>query len=59
MPLALQTNVPSPVLHNGDASVCILYTSDAADDPLCEDPGGRPISYKNQTLTTSHPQVEQ
>ena len=27
---------------------CLLYTSDAADDPLCVDPGGRRIIKKKK-----------
>ena len=30
-------------------SRCLLYTSDAADDPLCVDPGGRCIIKKKTT----------
>ena len=32
-------------------SVCLLYTSDAADDLLCVDLGGRPIIKKKKTNT--------
>ena len=32
--------------------VCLLYTSDAADDLLCVDLGGRRIIKKKQTETT-------
>ena len=28
-------------------TICLLYTSDAADDLLCVDPGGRRIINKN------------
>ena len=31
------------------AGVCLLYTSDAADDLLCVDLGGRRISKKKKT----------
>ena len=30
----------------GGARLCLLYTSDAADDPLCVDLGGRRITKK-------------
>ena len=37
-------------------STCLLYTSDAADDLLCVDLGGRRIIKKKQPLTlTRHP----
>ena len=40
-------------------AACLLYTSDAADDLLCVDLGGRRIikkkkRYKNQRVPTSH-----
>ena len=33
---------------------CLLYTSDAADDLLCVDLGGRRIIKKKKNLTTTH-----
>ena len=37
-------------LISGDVDTCLLYTSDAADDLLCVDPGGRRIiKKKNNT----------
>ena len=45
------------VLHDinfASCYACLLYTSDAADDLLCVDPGGRPIiKKKKQYLTCS------
>ena len=35
--------------------ICLLYTSDAADDLLCVDLGGRRILKKNNTTTRKHP----
>ena len=32
---------------------CLLYTSDAADDLFCVDPGGRRIIKKKTELTVS------
>ena len=38
-----------------DDYCCLLYTSDAADDLLCVDPGGlRIIKKKNVTLYSVH-----
>ena len=34
--------------HPERAEACLLYTSDAADDPLCVDLGGRRIIKKKQ-----------
>ena len=34
---------------------CLLYTSDAADDPLCVDLGGRRIIKKKNTYTHTQP----
>ena len=36
----------------GIYGVCLLYTSDAADDLLCVDPGGRRILKKKNTNNT-------
>ena len=33
-----------------DANACLLYTSDAADDLLCVDLGGRRIIKKKKTI---------
>ena len=35
-----------------DVGVCLLYTSDAADDLLCVDLGGRRILKKKNTTKT-------
>src|SRR5450756_2654826 len=37
---------PSPLLHYDTSGGCLLYTSDAADDLLCVDLGGRRIMKK-------------
>ena len=34
--------------------LCLLYTSDAADDPPRLDPGGRLIIQKKKTHTANH-----
>ena len=34
---------------------CLFYTSDAADDLLCVDLGGRRLIKKNSPLYQSHP----
>src|SRR5450756_658738 len=48
--LQLQGNPPTPVAAPGvDLSTCLLYTSDAADDLLCVDLGGRRIIKKKKT----------
>ena len=40
--------------HEGQVDkACLLYTSDAADDLLCVDLGGRRIIKKNNKLTDS------
>ena len=36
------------------ANACLLYTSDAADDLLCVDLGGRRIIKKKNTRTIEH-----
>ena len=42
------------ILHAGPiAQFCLLYTSDAADDLLCVDLGGRRIIKKKTTTTTT------
>ena len=38
---------------HGQGGLCLLYTSDAADDLLCVDLGGRRIIKKKKTLTIS------
>ena len=44
----------STVLPNtADLSTCLLYTSDAADDLLCVDLGGRRIIQKKNTHKNS------
>ena len=43
-------------LHPEDLAACLLYTSDAADDLLCVDLGGRRIIKKKNTQTTQHTQ---
>ena len=43
------TAQPRPGLH----CLCLLYTSDAADDLLCVDLGGRRIIKKNNTNYTT------
>mgnify|MGYP007112065825 CR=1 FL=1 len=35
---------------SGVTIICLLYTSDAADDPLCVDLGGRRIIKKKRAL---------
>src|SRR5659263_609566 len=42
--------VPAGTNHN-IINTCLLYTSDAADDLLCVDLGGRRIIKKKKTLT--------
>ena len=37
--------------HSGGWSTCLLYTSDAADDLLCVDLGGRRIIKKKKNYT--------
>ena len=37
-----------PMVLRGRWTVCLLYTSDAADDLLCVDPGGRRIMKKKK-----------
>ena len=36
----------------GNTGICLLYTSDAADDLLCVDLGGRRITKKKKTSYT-------
>eukprot|EP00657_Telonema_sp_P-1_P007917 TRINITY_DN28305_c0_g1_i2.p2 TRINITY_DN28305_c0_g1~~TRINITY_DN28305_c0_g1_i2.p2 ORF type:complete len:108 (-),score=29.47 TRINITY_DN28305_c0_g1_i2:48-371(-) len=38
-----------PVTTKAKTSICLLYTSDAADDLLCVDLGGRRIIKKKKT----------
>ena len=64
IPQTERIEVPRSMLGRGDTFAlrvkgCLLYTSDAADDLLCVDLGGRRIikKKKNQTTTsntTSH-----
>ena len=37
--------------------ICLLYTSDAADDLLCVDLGGRRIIKKKNIESASHPPI--
>src|SRR5680860_1884470 len=49
--LALQassTNLPSTSSTTSEICACLLYTSDAADDLLCVDLGGRRIIKKKK-----------
>src|SRR5450756_3125775 len=48
--IAFLTNVAEYV---GDSSNCLLYTSDAADDLLCVDLGGRRIIKKKKQQTNT------
>ena len=44
-------NIGSPVMFRGvKVGICLLYTSDAADDLLCVDLGGRRIIQKKTPL---------
>ena len=45
---AQQTAQAAPVAEGAMPVVCLLYTSDAADDLLCVDLGGRRISKKKK-----------
>ena len=51
--------LPLQALLDGDARVhredCLLYTSDAADDLLCVDPGGRRILKKKNNPPSIQP----
>ena len=40
------------VTVDGQKDTCLLYTSDAADDLLCVDLGGRRIIKKKMTIST-------
>ena len=54
------TNSPSPISRFNPlmTCTCLLYTSDAADDLLCVDLGGRRIiKKKNITTTNSYPTI--
>ena len=45
---------PNPVFRViDDLQSCLLYTSDAADDLLCVDLGGRRIIQKKKNTTTT------
>ena len=48
--LAAQAGVRYSI-DNPDSYICLLYTSDAADDPLCVDLGGRRILKKKKKKT--------
>ena len=53
MPLVTLADVLQPALKHGHAvaglvTFCLLYTSDAADDLLCVDLGGRRIIKKKK-----------
>ena len=54
-PLEFEDHVGMPLthglmtLHNALVGTCLLYTSDAADDLLCVDLGGRRIIKKKKT----------
>ena len=51
----LGDNVSYAVAKNTLTKICLLYTSDAADDLLCVDPGGRRIIKKKIfTLCKGH-----
>ena len=43
---ASAARVIDPMAGSGDLVICLLYTSDAADDLLCVDLGGRRIIKK-------------
>ena len=45
-----ETDVPSPVGEYAQSCLCLLYTSDAADDLLCVDLGGRRIIKKKNII---------
>ena len=52
-----QTNVCGPVAQAVDCELhtgCLLYTSDAADDLLCVDLGGRRIIKKKNNIYLLH-----
>ena len=52
---ALQQSTGLSVDNSEALGACLLYTSDAADDLLCVDPGGRRIlKTKNKTSTNKH-----
>ena len=42
------------VMRSGDPRSCLLYTSDAADDLLCVDLGGRRIIKKKNKTHLNH-----
>ena len=48
------TGIPIKFLGTGEGldAICLLYTSDAADDLLCVDLGGRRIIKKKKQPTT-------
>ena len=44
-------DIVAPIIANDMLEACLLYTSDAADDLLCVDLGGRRIIKKKKKLT--------
>ena len=52
-------NIVVPTGNFGNILACLLYTSDAADDLLCVDLGGRRIIKKKKNRAHSASQVEQ
>src|SRR5680860_1870155 len=48
----IDIQISKPILHH--PGTCLLYTSDAADDLLCVDLGGRRIIKKNNTYNTAN-----
>ena len=46
--------IQDPVVDPLQRNVCLLYTSDAADDLLCVDLGGRRIIKKKKKKLQSH-----
>ena len=44
-------NVTARISGSGEVSNCLLYTSDAADDLLCVDLGGRRIIKKKKHIS--------
>ena len=46
------------ITHTGVCHTCLLYTSDAADDLLCVDFGGRPIIKKKNRDTEASSRLQ-